>query len=155
MKGRNLKRDIGISLVAGLIFGAGLVVSGMTRPDRVIGFLDLLGGWDPTMAFVLAGATGTHMLLRPLTQRLAPEQVKAGTPTRSRLDKELLLGAALFGAGWGLGGYCPGPAVTAALPALGDTLVFGVAMVGGMALHHLMSTRNTAVIPENSPVKQR
>ncbi len=155
MKGRNIKRDIGISLLSGLIFGAGLVVSGMTRPDRVIGFLDLLGGWDPTLAFVLAGATGTHMLLRPLIQRLAPDQVKAGTPTRSRLDKELLLGAALFGAGWGLGGYCPGPAVTAALPALGDTLIFGVAMVGGMSLHHWMKTRNTAVIPENPLAERR
>ena len=72
-------RTLIVALLSGLIFGTGLVFSGMTQPTKVIGFLDVLGGWDPTLAFVLAGATGTHMALRPLLQRLVPEQVAAGT----------------------------------------------------------------------------
>ncbi len=124
-----------VALFCGLLFGSGLIISGMTRPDKVIGFLDVLGGWDPSLAFVLAGATGTHMLLRPVTRRLAPQMVVQGTPATVAVDRELLGGAALFGVGWGLGGYCPGPALASAAPALESTALFLVPMLVGMGLH--------------------
>ena len=133
-----------VSLVAGLIFGSGLVISGMTQPTKVIGFLDVLGGWDPTLAFVLAGATGTHMLLRPVVQRLAPETVARGTPTRTGVDRNLLVGAGIFGGGWGLGGYCPGPAVTATGPALESALFFVIPMLVGMGMHSAWSRWQTS-----------
>ena len=139
------------SLVAGLIFGAGLVISGMTQPTKVIGFLDVLGGWDPTLMFVLAGATGTHMLLRPLVQRLAPETVARGTPSATVIDRKLLAGAVLFGGGWGLGGYCPGPAVTAAGPALESAMYFVVPMLVGMGLHSVWQRRETAPSDDEAP----
>ena len=136
-------RTLVVALVSGLLFGAGLVISGMTDPTKVLSFLDLLNGWDPTLAFVLAGATGSHMLARPLLRRWFPAQVAAGTPSRVSLDRPLLVGAALFGVGWGLGGYCPGPALTATLPALGSTLVFVAAMVAGMAGFSWMRARRS------------
>ena len=123
-----------VAIVCGTLFGAGLVISGMTDPTKVIGFLDLLNGWDPTLAFVLAGATGTHMIARPFLIRKVPEKVKAGMESKTVIDRPLLVGAALFGIGWGLGGYCPGPALTAVIPAMGTTLIFVVAMIAGMAI---------------------
>lgn len=141
------RKDVAVALVGGLLFGAGLVVSGMTDPTKVINFLDVLNNWDPTLAFVLAGATGTHMVLRPLVKRRFPQQVTAGTPTRRDIDRPLLVGAALFGAGWGLGGYCPGPALTAGLPALGTTALFVLAMLGGMAGHRLFTDWQAARAP--------
>ena len=123
------------ALGSGILFGSGLVISGMTQPTKVIGFLDVLGGWDPTLAFVLAGATGTHMLLRTLVKWLAPANVARGTPAGAGVDRNLLVGAALFGGGWGLGGYCPGPALTAAGPALESALFFVVPMLVGMGMH--------------------
>ena len=145
-------RTLIVALLSGLIFGTGLVFSGMTQPTKVIGFLDVLGGWDPTLAFVLAGATGTHMALRPLLQRLVPEQVAAGTPSSTAVDPKLLTGAALFGIGWGLGGYCPGPAVTAVLPALKTTMLFVGPMLVGMGLHRAFTAMQTpdAPTPETS-----
>lgn len=99
--------------LAGLLFGLGLAVGGMTDPARVIGFLDLAGAWDPTLMFVLGGAVMTTFVgYRWVLRRPAP--LLAGAfqlPTRRDLDAKLLGGAALFGIGWGLSGYCPGPAV--------------------------------------------
>ena len=134
-------RLVGVALISGLLFGAGLTVSGMTRPDKVIGFLDVLGGWDPTLVFVLAGATGTHLLLRPIASRLAPERVAAGTPSPRTIDRRLLLGSGLFGVGWGLSGYCPGPVVTATLPGASMTAVFLLSMLAGMGLWSQVSRR--------------
>ena len=128
------QREMIVAIVCGTLFGAGLVISGMTDPTKVIGFLDLLNGWDPTLAFVLAGATGTHMIARPFLIRKVPEKVKAGMESKTVIDRPLLVGAALFGIGWGLGGYCPGPALTAVIPAMGTTLIFVLSMVAGMAI---------------------
>ena len=128
-------RTLLVAFMAGLVFGSGLVISGMTQPTKVIAFLDVLGGWDPTLAFVLAGATGTHMVLRPVVKRLAPINVARATPTATAVDRSLLAGAVLFGGGWGLGGYCPGPAITAVGPALDSALFFVVPMLVGMGLH--------------------
>ncbi|WP_129141455.1 DUF6691 family protein [Modicisalibacter coralii] len=99
--------------VAGLLFGLGLAIGGMTDPTRVIGFLDVAGDWDPTLIFVLGGAVMTTFIGYRLVWKrgvpwLAP---RFALPTRRDLDARLLGGAALFGVGWGLSGYCPGPAV--------------------------------------------
>jgi len=123
------------ALVGGILFGAGLVISGMTDPTKVIGFLDLLNGWDPTLAFVLAGATGSHMLARQLLKDKIPEKFETAKENKIEIDKPLVLGAAIFGIGWGLGGYCPGPALTAVIPAMGTTLVFTISMIVGMATY--------------------
>ncbi len=119
--------------LAGLLFGLGLAVSGMTDPARVIGFLDVAGAWDPTLIFVLGGAVITTFIgYRLAWRRQAPVlDVRFQLPTRRDLDGRLLGGAALFGIGWGLTGYCPGPAV-ASLPGLSWPLaLFLVAMVSG------------------------
>ncbi|MWJ27654.1 YeeE/YedE family protein [Halomonas sp. ZH2S] len=99
--------------IAGLLFGLGLAISGMTDPARVLGFLDIAGNWDPTLMFVLGGAVITTFIgYRLVFKRLEPLWGDAfQLPTRQDLDAKLLGGAALFGIGWGLSGYCPGPAI--------------------------------------------
>ena len=119
--------------LAGLLFGLGLAISGMTDPARVIGFLDVAGAWDPTLIFVLGGAVITTFIgYRLAWRRQSPVlDARFQLPTRRDLDGRLLGGAALFGIGWGLTGYCPGPAV-ASLPGLSWPLaLFLVAMVAG------------------------
>ena len=128
------------ALVAGTLFGAGLTVSGMTDPQRVRGFLNLFGQWDPTLAFVM----GSAVLVMAVAWRLRRHigyplfAEKFVLPGRSDLDARLISGSALFGIGWGLAGLCPGPAIAllALAPAAG--LPFVVAMVAGMAIHRLL-----------------
>ena len=136
----------GAALAAGLLFGFGLALSGMLDPARVLGFLDVAGAWDPSLAFVLAGAVAVSALSYLVRRRMA-HPVLAGRfqiPDSGRLDGRLLCGAALFGIGWGLVGLCPGPAL-AALP-LGLASVFGfvAAMVAGMVLHAIAFRSRTA-----------
>lgn len=121
-----------VGLVAGLVFGAGLVVSGMTEPAKVRGFLDFGGNWDPTLAFVMAGAIAVHFVAyRLIRGRHAPVVGESfRIPTRKDVDAKLLAGAALFGLGWGLGGYCPGPAVTSLTTGAPAVLAFVAAMLG-------------------------
>lgn len=129
-----LRNQLVASLVSGLLFGAGLVIAGMTQPTKVIGFLDVTGGWDPSLALVMVGAIGVHAIVyRVATKRSSPLFAdKFALPTRRDLDAKLLLGAAIFGAGWGIGGFCPGPALTS-LAGFGlDAAVFVAAMVVGM-----------------------
>ena len=121
-------------LVCGLIFGLGLAVSGMIDPARVRGFLDLFGTWDPSLAFVMGGALavavpGFRLVLRGSRPVLAPA---FDLPTRRDLDARLIGGAALFGIGWGLAGYCPGPAIAALTLGAPATYVFLAAMLAGM-----------------------
>lgn len=102
------------SLVAGLLFGAGLVIGGMTLPNKVTGFLDFLGAWDPTLMFVMGGAVMVHMIAYRVAKK-RPSPFLGGVfmiPSRNDIDLKLVLGAAAFGVGWGLGGFCPGPALT-------------------------------------------
>ncbi len=123
-------------VLCGLVFGAGLVISGMSNPAKVLNFLDLAGSWDPSLAFVMAGATATAFLgYRLVWRRPAPLLDTAWhIPTGRRIDARLMTGAALFGIGWGIGGFCPGPAWTA-LPLLAPgTLVFLPAMLAGLWL---------------------
>ena len=138
------QRTLAVSFVSGFLFGLGLVISSMTDPTKVIAFLDVLNGWDPTLAFVLAGATGTHMASRPFLKRRFPEQVAAGVEEKTEVDRQLLVGGAIFGVGWGMGGYCPGPALTATIPALGTTVVFTVSMVAGMLIFRWLQGRGMA-----------
>jgi len=132
------------ALISGILFGAGLVISGMTDPTKVIGFLDLLNGWDPTLAFVLAGATGSHMIARQLLKDKIPEKFESAKESEESVDNTLIIGSVMFGMGWGLGGYCPGPALTAVIPAMGTTLVFTISMLVGMAIYRWTQHRNTA-----------
>ncbi|GMG84217.1 YeeE/YedE family protein [Paralimibaculum aggregatum] len=125
-------------LAAGLVFGLGLVISGMADPAKVLAFLDIAGAWDPSLAFVMGGAIAVALpgfLLLP--RRGAPALGgRFELPTARAIDRNLLLGAALFGLGWGIGGFCPGPAFTALTLAAPGTLVFVPAMLAGMWLGH-------------------
>jgi uncharacterized membrane protein YedE/YeeE len=122
------------ALLAGLLFGAGLLISGMTNPAKVIGFLDVFGRWDPSLAFVMIGAISVHFLaLRWILARPGP--LFGGEfqrPERSTVDAPLLVGAALFGVGWGLGGVCPGPGIVDAASGSGYAIVFSIGMVLGI-----------------------
>lgn len=122
------------AFVSGLSFGGGLLLSGMTRPKKVIGFLDVFGAWDASLAFVMIGAIGVHALAyRLIRSRPAPLLAREWSlPTRRDIDVQLLGGAALFGVGWGLGGYCPGPAVVSLASGALAVIVFTLAMLAGM-----------------------
>jgi len=124
------------TFLSGLLFAVGLGVGGMTQPAKVIGFLDITGNWDPALMFVIAGAIGTYSLIYRLSRRRNAPVLATNfqVPTRKDVDRRLLAGAAIFGAGWGLGGFCPGPALTSLASGQTPVLVFVVAMLGGMAL---------------------
>ena len=124
--------------LSGLLFGLGLTVSGMINPAKVIGFLDLAGDWDPSLALVMATALlvslpGFRLILKRDQPLFA---AKFFLPEKSDIDSPLVGGAALFGIGWGLAGFCPGPALAAAASLNSSVLLFLAAMVGGMLLHH-------------------
>jgi uncharacterized membrane protein YedE/YeeE len=135
-----------LALASGALFGLGLIVSDMVNPARVLGFLDIAGAWDPTLAFVMAGA----LIPMALAWRIAgarPGPVCGGVfPSRpsGRIDARLTGGAALFGLGWGLVGFCPGPALTALGTGNTGALVFAVAMVAGMLSHRAIAAPKTA-----------
>jgi uncharacterized protein len=120
--------------LAGALFGTGLAISGMTDSGRVIGFLDVFGAWDPALLFVMAGAVGVHGLGMLILRRFQDKSLKLPSTASSRIDRQLVAGAAIFGIGWGLGGFCPGPSL-ANLGALRiEALVFVPAMAMGMFL---------------------
>lgn len=125
------------ALVCGTLFGFGLALSGMLDPARVQGFLDLFGAWDPSLIFVLGGAVMVAMAGMLLVKRM--KQPVFGEafhiPTNRRIDLPLVLGSAIFGLGWGLGGFCPGPALAALSMGYVTPMVFVIAMVAGMVFH--------------------
>lgn len=127
------------ALIAGLLFGIGLIVSGMTDPTKVIGFLDLAGRWDPSLAFVMAGAIAVAAIAFRFTARRSTTLL--GTPMQlpaaRTIDRRLIVGGLCFGAGWGLAGYCPGPALASLLSGSVKPVFFVAAMVTGMALFEL------------------
>ena len=136
-----MRRYLSSALFAGALFGLGLAVSGMTDPQRVLGFLDLFGNFDPTLLFVLGGAVATTTVLfrfvlkrpRPvLAHDFALSQVR-------RIDRPLVFGAALFGVGWGIAGYCPGPALAGLGVASAEALWFVPAMIAGMLVHRVIA----------------
>lgn len=135
------------AFITGLLFGAGLVVAGMTRPEKVLGFLDVFGVWDPSLAFVMLSAIGVYAVSRWLVlRRRAPLfDTQFHVPTNRVLDARLLAGSAVFGVGWGLGGYCPGPALVAATSGALAPFVFVTAMTLGAVVHARTNTRG--VVP--------
>lgn len=127
-----------VALVAGAVFGFGLSLSGMVDPARVSGFLDVASGhWDPSLIFVLGGAVIVAIPGLMLQRRLARPMLdeRFHLPVKTRIDPPLLIGSAIFGLGWGLAGFCPGPAISTLSMGLMPTFVFVAAMAGGMLLH--------------------
>lgn len=132
-------RQILVFLISGTLFGLGLAISGMTDPTRVRGFLDLFGAWDPTLVFVMGGATAV-MAVAWAIQRRTPVPLVCGSyalPDTQKIDGKLIGGAILFGIGWGLAGLCPGPAVASLALAPEKAAPFVLAMLSGIALHRL------------------
>ena len=123
-----------LALISGIVFGIGLGLSQMIDRQRVLGFLDLAGTWDPTLLFVLAGAVAfTIVAFRFVLRRKTPLLAdKFYVPSRNDVDYKLVLGAALFGVGWGLSGYCPGPGITALVLGSWNPVLFVLALVAGM-----------------------
>ena len=140
------------ALAAGLIFGLGLILSGMTDPSKVIGFLDLTGRWDPSLAFVMGGAilvgVVAFQFARGREKSLLGDVMRL--PTARQVDRRLVLGSLVFGAGWGLAGYCPGPALVAVAQGGVQPLIFVAAMLAGMALYEIQDRR--AAVPPQKPV---
>jgi len=137
-----------LNLALGLLFGVGLIVSGMADPAKVLNFLDLFGTWDPSLAFVMGGA----VLVAFLGYRLVlsrPEPVRGGTfhlPTKRDIDARVTAGPAIFGFGWGLSGFCPGPALTAIGLGTTGALAFVPAMLAGMCLARMMAERRPGTV---------
>lgn len=132
-----------VTLMSGLLFGLGLGYSQMIDPEKVIGFLDLFGAWDPTLAFVMGGAVAvTLVTFRFILKRPHPILgSKFYVPTRQDIDRPLVIGSALFGIGWGLGGYCPGPAIAALVLGSANPVLFLVAMIAGSLTYKWLSDR--------------
>ena len=128
------------SLLAGLVFGLGLIVSGMANPAKVIGFLDLAGAWDPSLALVMAGAIAVGVVAFAVARRRTVSfigaEMKLATPRR--IDRRLVMGSMLFGVGWGVAGFCPGPALVALGMGGAKAFVFVAAMPAGMGIFELL-----------------
>lgn len=128
------------SLLAGLVFGLGLIVSGMANPAKVLGFLDLAGPWDPSLAMVMGGAIAVGFFAFLLARRRARSLLGAEMklPNARHIDRRLVLGSVLFGMGWGVAGFCPGPGLVALGMGESKALVFVAAMLAGMAVFELI-----------------
>lgn len=128
------------SFGAGLLFGFGLLVSGMANPEKVLGFLDIAGQWDPSLAFVMGGAILVGLFAFAVAKKRTVSFLgfDMRLPTANRPDTRLVVGSILFGAGWGLAGFCPGPGLVALGAGETGALVFVVAMVAGMGLFELI-----------------
>ena len=138
--------QIFVALVVGLLFGVGLIVSGMIDPSKVLGFLDLAGEWDPSLAFVMAGA----VLVGTIAFGLAAKRSRTllgdvmRLPSATAIDRRLVLGGALFGVGWGLAGYCPGPALASVVLGGPKPVVFVLSLLAGMAMFELLEHRSAS-----------
>ncbi|MFM7800857.1 MAG: DUF6691 family protein [Limnohabitans sp.] len=126
--------------LVGLLFGLGLILSGMTDPGKVIGFLDLLGLWDPSLALVMGGAIAVGFFAFTLAKKRTTNFLGGvlSLPTQNHIDKPMVIGSALFGAGWGLAGFCPGPALVSMASGQPKAMVFVIAMLVGMLGFELM-----------------
>ena len=125
------------AFAVGLLFGMGLIISGMTDPSKIIGFLDIAGAWDPSLAFVMGGAILVGFVAFRFARRRTMSFLGGAMhiPTARQIDRPLILGGLAFGVGWGLAGYCPGPAVVALGAGQDQAVVFVIAMLAGMALY--------------------
>jgi uncharacterized membrane protein YedE/YeeE len=135
-----------MAFIVGLVFGIGLILAGMTNPAKVQGFLDLAGQWDPSLAFVMGGAILVGILVFPFAEKR--ERALLGDPMRlptaTRIDRRLVAGALAFGAGWGLAGFCPGPAVATLASGRTEVLLFVGAMLAGMGIFDILERRASA-----------
>jgi len=134
-----MKVKIGAFLGGGL-FGIGLAIAGMTQPAKIVGFFDFFGSWDPSLAFVMVGAILVYTPIYRWAVRTWQHPIWApafSLPTRKDIDGRLILGSAIFGVGWGLGGYCPGPAFTSIGARSDEALTFGLAMLVGVGAYQL------------------
>ena len=131
------------SFFVGLFFGIGLIFSGMTNPEKIIGFLDFAGNWDPSLLFVMLGA----ILVSFFAFRYASKQPTSilgkpiNMPTKKDLDKRLILGSVTFGVGWGLAGYCPGPGIASMISGNLEPIVFVISMLFGMLVYELLQNK--------------
>lgn len=134
-----MSKSLFSAFIAGLVFGIGLLVSGMANPAKVLGFLDLAGPWDPSLALVMGGAVAIGLVAFHLAGKRQTSLLGdvMRLPTRRDIDKPLVLGSLGFGIGWGLAGFCPGPALVALGAGELKALVFTIAMVSGMAFYAL------------------
>ena len=132
------------SFFAGVVFALGLGISGMTRPIKVIGFLDFFGQWDASLAFVMIGAIAVYFVAYRISRTMSSPvlEAKFSIPSRADFDGRLIAGAAVFGIGWGLGGFCPGPAITSLASGAAPVAVFVAAMAAGIYLHGWISGRD-------------
>ena len=131
------------SLLAGLGFGLGLIVSGMANPAKVLGFLDLAGSWDPSLVFVMAGAIGVGVVAFFIAKmrKVSFLGAEMKLPSTGGIDRRLVLGSLLFGVGWGIAGFCPGPALVGLGMGADKALVFVAAMLAGMGLFEWLERR--------------
>jgi uncharacterized membrane protein YedE/YeeE len=142
---------LSIGLFAGSLFAAGLVIAQMTDPSRVLGFLDASGHWDPRLGLVMFGAIAVHAPFVMWSRRRAKPILARSIhlPAQTRVDARLVIGAAVFGVGWGLAGYCPGPAIASALTNQ-SALLLTLSMIGGMLIHDGLLSRRVVpgVVPQ-------
>lgn len=131
-----------ISFLAGLIFGIGLIISGMANPAKVLGFLDLAGNWDPSLMLVMAGAIGVgffaFLWAKSRNMTLLGGVMKL--PAATQIDRRLVIGSAMFGIGWGIAGFCPGPALVGLGMGLPKAIIFVAAMLAGMAIYEVIES---------------
>ena len=148
----SLVRKLLPPLASGALFGAGLTISGMTDPARVRGFLDVFGRWDPTLVFVMGGAVLVMAIAWRIQARMNTPLFgpKFSLPDRSDFDGRLITGSALFGIGWGIAGFCPGPALVALGMGESKAVVFVAAMIAGMGVFELLERRKPSAKPSST-----
>jgi uncharacterized membrane protein YedE/YeeE len=137
------------SLLAGLVFGLGLIISGMANPAKVLGFLDLTGTWDPSLAFVMGGAIAVGVVAFALAGRRSASLLgtEMRLPSARHIDRRLVAGSVLFGIGWGIAGICPGPGLVSLGMGEIKALVFVAAMLAGMGVFELFERRKRLPVP--------
>lgn len=142
-----------VSLIAGLLFGVGLILSGMSDPSKVLGFLDLAGLWDPSLAFVMGGAVLVGSAFYPFAKRRTKSISGAPMPepVATGIDRRLVLGGVAFGVGWGLAGYCPGPALVSLAYGGLQPLIYVLAMVAGMGIFEILERYRAKSTPVAKP----
>lgn len=146
-------KPIIVSFLSGVLFAIGIGIGGMTQPGKVVGFLDFAGNWDPSLAFVMIGAVAVNAVLyRMIRARRAPMFTQTfSLPTRKDVDRRLIIGASIFGLGWGLAGYCPAPGLTSIVSGQWSPLVFSIGMLAGMLLYNfteaILQQRRETITP--------
>jgi uncharacterized membrane protein YedE/YeeE len=141
----NIRRIL--EFLTGLLFGTGLILSGMTDPGKVIGFLDLFGAWDPSLALVMGGAIAVAVFAFAIAKKRAITVLGGplALPRATSIDRRLLVGSLVFGIGWGIAGFCPGPALVALGMGVPKAAVFVAAMIAGMAVYEFAQGRRDAI----------